>query len=430
MKWDRKLAFFALLVFAVQATAAGYDYPFADPYVATVVGTPHAYRAELPQRVPVRQHELKVFPDREMPELLWYGDRLRYSVVAQEGEAPLVFSIAGTGASHTTAKMKLYQQAFYQAGFHVVSLPSPTHPNFITSASESSVPGTLAKDSEDLYHVMELIQKELDDRVQVSEYYLTGYSLGAAQAAFVTRLDDERRSFNFSKVLMLNPPVSLYNSVVILDGMLENNIPGGMDNFNEFYQKLIRKFTEVYVDEDRVEFNDEFLFQVYEHITERGQIPDDSNLAALIGMAFRISSSNMFFTSDVMTDFGFIKPKNLRLSSTSSLTDLSKVGVGVRFTDYLNEFLLPFLQKSNPAVDRQQVIDDASLKSIEGYLRSNDRIGLVHNADDVILATGELEYLRDLFGKRAKIYPVGGHLGNMEHRDNVAFMVDYFKGAH
>jgi hypothetical protein len=71
--------------------------------------------------------------------------------------------------------------------------------------------------------------------VEVTDFFLTGYSLGAAQSAFVAKLDEEDKVFNFRKVLLVNPPVSLYNSVQILDKMLEENIPGGLDNFNAFY---------------------------------------------------------------------------------------------------------------------------------------------------------------------------------------------------
>mgnify|MGYP000208115496 CR=1 FL=1 len=39
------------------------------------------------------------------------------------------------------------------------------------------------------------------------------------------KLDDERGSFNFRRVVMLNPPVRLYNSISLLDRMLEN-LPG------------------------------------------------------------------------------------------------------------------------------------------------------------------------------------------------------------
>ena len=50
------------------------------------------------------------------------------------------------------------------------------------------------------------------------------------------------------------------------------------------------------------------------------------------------------------------------------------------------------------------------------------------NADEIILAPGELEYLRDVFGARAKIFPTGGHGGNLTYRDNVEYMVQFFKG--
>ena len=44
------------------------------------------------------------------------------------------------------------------------------------------------------------------------------------------------RSFNFKKVLLLNPSVNLYNSISKLDRFLEN-IPGGVDNFNKMFKQ-------------------------------------------------------------------------------------------------------------------------------------------------------------------------------------------------
>jgi hypothetical protein len=49
------------------------------------------------------------------------------------------------------------------------------------------------------------------------------------------------------------------------------------------------------------------------------------------------------------------------------------------------------------------------------------------NDNDFILAPGELDYLRQLFGERTKVYPRGGHLGNLEYRDNMAYFVEFFK---
>ena len=74
------------------AQGVNYDYPFTNPFAATVIGTPNAYKAELPQKIPVELWELEVFPDREVPDLLWYDKKLRYSLVPQDAPAPLIFS--------------------------------------------------------------------------------------------------------------------------------------------------------------------------------------------------------------------------------------------------------------------------------------------------------------------------------------------------
>src|SRR4051794_35412655 len=74
-----------------------------DPLAYTVAGTPRAEQVELPALRPyhnVRVDTVKVLPDRRVPDVLWFeGQGLRYGLVYQETRAPLVFLIAGTGAS-------------------------------------------------------------------------------------------------------------------------------------------------------------------------------------------------------------------------------------------------------------------------------------------------------------------------------------------
>ena len=70
-----------------------------------------------------------------------------------------------------------------------------------------------------------------------------------------------------------------------------------------------------------------------------------------------------------------------------------------------------------------------SLRSIEDYLRTSPKFGLIHNEDDLILLPGEIDYLRNLFGSRATIFPHGGHCGNMAYTDNVSAMVGFFSNA-
>ncbi len=411
-----------LLVSASWADSEVYDYPIVNPYAATVVGTPSPQKASLPEKVRIKNMKMTVFQDRVIPDVFWYHEKLRYALAYQKSEAPLIFVIAGTGADYNSFKMQILQNAFFDAGFHVISLPSPTHPNFIVTASTSMVPGNILEDSQDLYRVMDLAWKQVKNRTAVSEFYLTGYSLGGAQAAFISKLDEEKRIFDFKKVLIINPPVSLYNSVIILDAMLENSIPGGMKHFNSFFEQMMGKFSEIYKTMDYIDFDDDFLYEVYQR-----HLSDESTLAALIGLVFRISSSNMMFTSDVLTNGGFIVPKNRMLSDSDSLTDYFKVTIRTGFIDYYNEFFYPYFKTQQPGLSSQKLIERMGLKSIESYLRNAGNIALMTNQDDFILAPGEVDYIRRIFGSRAKIYPRGGHCGNMNHKDNIEYMISFFK---
>ncbi|ABB31237.1 VacJ family lipoprotein [Geobacter metallireducens RCH3] len=407
------------LVSPVGAAEEVYEYPFADPYAATVIGTPKELQAEVPRKIPFREPEVTVFEDRPVPDILWYDRKLRYSIATQRRPAPLIFLIAGMGAGHNDPKIQFLQRVFFKAGFHVVCLPSATHPNFIPAASGSGIPGFLMEDARDLYRAMELITRDVREDVTITGFDLAGYSLGADHAAFLAELDNRLSQFRFNKVLLINPPVSLYHAAGVLDEMIKK-IPGGEEKFQEFFDNAFRAFTAIYQSNERVEFTGDFLF--------RGRKPNDENLAALIGLSFRLAVANMAFTSDVFTNAGYIKPKNLELSTTDSLTDYFKVADLVKFLDYFRDLLAPYYLEQIPGMTERQLIEQLSLRSIEQFLRNSPSVYLVHNVDDMLLAPGDIDYLKDVFGSRARIYPRGGHCGNIDHRVNVAHMLEIFRG--
>jgi len=425
-KWRHSLLLGCILLLAMVCVgqAASYDYPFADPIEATILSTPKSVQAELPEKIRVKKYEtISVFPERQVPDVFWYNKELRYSIAYHKEKAPLMILIAGTGAGYDSAKMQMMQKAFFQAGFHVLALSSPTHPNFIVAASSTGMPGDIRSDARDIYHVLEKLWQRSSKKELVSDFYLTGYSLGGSQAAFVAKLDEERKVFNFKKVLMINPALNIYDSAVKLDKMLVDNIPGGIYHFDDFYKKLIQNITKSYVQGDFVDLAGNFFYQAYSNI-----IPSPQEGRAVIGFSFRISLANMLFTADVMTNSGYLVPKNLKLSRTASLTDYCKVASrGNGFLEYAENLFYPYFKRREPNLSFQALIARSSLRSIESYLRNSDKIGLVTNVDDIILADGDIDYFKQVFGSRAKIYPRGGHCGNMAYKDNVHYMVNFFK---
>ncbi len=415
---------FASLAFAAVNTVPNYNYPIKDRFAATVVGTPEEYRAKLPDDIPFKGRSITIFPERVTPDVFFYGHELLYSVALQDDAAPLIFLIAGTGASHNGSKNTDMAKAFYQAGFHVVSISSPTYNNFVIAASTTGVVGHAERDAEDIYRVFEMIWAELKDEITATSFNVTGYSLGGFNAAFVSKLDEERQSFNFRRVLLINPPVSLYNSISLLDRMTQD-IPGGVNNFDKFVDRLIRAYTSTlrstgYIDTANAG-GDDFLYDTYKALNLK-----DEELAALIGTSFRVSSASLVFTSDVMADFGYIKPKGLVLNRYSDLRLYNDVSLRLGFTDYYHEFFYPFYKAEYPTMTRDEFISSMSLTSIENYLRNTKKITMMGNADDVILEPGEIDFFPRVFGDRATIYPVGGHCGNMSYPDNVAHMVAAF----
>lgn len=405
------------------ASAAPDVVATSNPYLATVAGAPAQLKAQVPPTIPLKVRRLPRYAGREIPDALHYGARLEYSYAKQNGPAPLIFVIAGTGVAHDSELSQFLMRAFYAAGFHVVGITSPTHPTFIIAASSTKVPGEQRHDAQDLYDAMQKIWAEIGPRMQVTSFYLTGYSIGGTNAAFVAMLDEERKAFDFTRVLLLDPCVDLYTTISKLDRFLEN-IPGGVDNLDRALAKIVERVGAMPSSATAIMFSPDLAFAAI-----RRNPPTDEELIALIGVSFRLSASALIFTSDVMTNFGFIKPANIILTPNTTLDDYAQVALRVGLTDYFHEYMWPYFDKAKTttAATRTEFAALQSLKSIRPYLTSARKIGVVSNRDDVLLGPGEIDFLIDAFDARAKIFPTGGHLGNLEQRDVIAYMVDYFK---
>jgi hypothetical protein len=64
------LLIFLSFFFAAGAWAAveDYGYPYADPLVATVLGTPKADQAAVSRDIPRKEKKIVIFPDRKLPD--------------------------------------------------------------------------------------------------------------------------------------------------------------------------------------------------------------------------------------------------------------------------------------------------------------------------------------------------------------------------
>ncbi|MCZ4324141.1 conserved exported hypothetical protein [Pseudomonas sp. 8BK] len=413
-------------VSATDIDASSYGYPIKNPFEATLATTPPELRPKLPTDADINQsdYQIKLRPEREfeLPDNFWPVTKMRYRMAKQSGEAPLIFIIAGTGAHYASSTPEYLKKLFYGAGYHVVQLSSPTSYDFMTSASRFATPGITREDADDLYRTMQAVRAQ-HPRLKVSEYHLTGYSLGALQAAFVSELDETRRSFNFKRVLLLNPPVNLYTSVTNLDRLVQTKVEG-IDNSTTFYELVLGKLTRYFQNKGYVDINDALLYD-FQNSTEQ---LSDEQMAMLIGAAFRFSSADIAFTSDLINRRGLITPINYPISEGTSLTPFFRRALQCDFDCYLTEQLIPMWRARTDGGSVAQLIDQVSLYGVADYLKNSSKIAVMHNADDVILGPGDLGFLRRTLGDRLTVYPLGGHCGNLNYRVNSDAMLEFFRG--
>src|SRR5882762_5829617 len=223
---------------------------------ATVFGTPPQDMAPMPSRVPLAEINIALPWARPLPDVFWFDRKLRVWLSAQDKPAPLAILISGTGSDGNTAELSILRGALYGAGYHVLTMPSPTFPGFIVSTSSTGVAGDLLQDGHDLYAAMQRIIAHLPQHAPITEIDVLGYSLGGANAAIVKSIDATEGKLKIHRTVMINPPVSLFSSINRLDQLFALNIGSGDAGLENLYRKLYTRLANLYRASDKVQIDD------------------------------------------------------------------------------------------------------------------------------------------------------------------------------
>jgi len=175
---------------------------------ATVYGTPPQDIAPMPAKVPLVEINMHMPWARPVPDVFWFGRDLRVWFSSQDKPAPLAIVISGTGGDGNTAVLSTLRGALYGAGYHVLTMPSPTFPGFIVSASTTGIAGDLVQDGHDLYSAMQRVVAHLPGKVRITDIDILGYSLGGANAGVVKSIDASEHKLNIHRAVMIEPPVT------------------------------------------------------------------------------------------------------------------------------------------------------------------------------------------------------------------------------
>jgi ABC-type transporter lipoprotein component MlaA/pimeloyl-ACP methyl ester carboxylesterase len=327
------------------------------------------------------------------------GRRVPFSVWLQPQAAPIVYLIPGIGAHRRSATPTALAELLHEHGYSVAVVSSPFHSEFIASGLSALYPGYTPGDAMDLYQAFSALDKDVRERHPgaLGHASLLGYSLGGLEALRIAQLENEPgAAISFDRVVAINPPVDISHASRQFDRYFDAPLEWSEPERTERVLTLAMKLILLAQDE-----------------TPEARLPFDRvESEFLVGLSVR--------TSLVQA----LEAIALRGGGELNIPEQRKDTQGVLYAEinasslrrYAEELAVPSLVKTYGA-DRSALFAEANLPSLEQTLRSDTRIRALTNADDFILDEKGLAWLQGTLGARIRVFPEGGHLGNLSHPD-------------
>jgi pimeloyl-ACP methyl ester carboxylesterase len=305
----------------------------------------------------------------------------------------------------------------------VLTLPSPTFPDFIVSTSSTGVAGDLMQDGHDLYDAMQRIIKHLPKHGAITAIDVLGYSLGGANAAIVKSIDAKEGKLKIRRAVMINPPVSLFASIDRLDKLFAQSIGNGDTGLENLYRRLYTRLANLYRASEKVTIDDTDLLGAAASV-----LKTDADFSAAIALTFRLELVDVFFAGDLYARTGVVIDPAHPPGPHDSLQEIDKQLRQKTFAEYFNKVFVPYYTAHRPGSTAQSLQADNRLNIIESDIKASPDYYALTNSDDLILDQAELQWLKGTLGSRIVVYDHGGHLGNLGEKQQIADMLKMLSG--
>ena len=335
----------------------------------------------------------------------------RYSVWMQKQPADLVFIVPGLGDHYRNSQAALLAEAIYNAGYSVAIISNPFCWEFTQSALTSMAPGYTRADAKDLYHHIARILDDINEEHpgKVKDISIVGYSLGALQAAFLTRNDVIEHRLNIKRYVLLSPPVNLIYGLTTLDK----------------YYSIWKNWDAVTLTNNRNMAVGFYKGYSYGALKTDSYLPVTEEQASfVIGFMFRMSLGDVMkkiIERHPMEIFGEV--------SSWKQQEFEKQLERYGFQRYVDTFL----KEAHPTIFAtsepfKHVNGICSLPAMANELKQNKNIVALHTADDFLLNDYDRNWLKRAMGDRLVMLDHGSHLGYFCMPQALDIIVKLIKG--
>lgn len=325
------------------------------------------------------------------------GKRLSYNVWLQKERAPLVYVTPGLGSHRLSTTTLSVAEHLFRSGFSVVTVTSVFHPEFMENASTAALPAYPPTDSGDLLAAITAVDQSLQGKhpERLGKRAFVGCSMGGYQALYLAAHEVKQAPgmVKFDRYVGINTPISLHHGAECVDRFHDAPLAWPAEERQMRVNNAVHK------------------------VGALAALPPQSLAAPpfdavesrfLIGANFRLTLRDIVFSSQSRENLGILQSpisKWRRDPAYQEIMDFS-------FKDYVRLFALPYL--ASKGVSAAEFQRQVTLRSFTTPLRRQSKARVITNRNDFLLAPGDLAWLRSTLGsKHLKVFPDGGHLGNL-----------------
>ena len=377
----------------IDVSQIAVDYPYKDNAImATVMGTPSSQWYKLKKGKAPKVKKFKAI--KKVPEILRQWSDYEYGVWTQKNAAPLMILVSGTGSLYNSGLTMYMANVFYDRGYNVIALSSPTTMPYIVSQSKNNYAGYIKDESTHMYELIATaVSREKAEGMKVTKTHIGGYSLGGFQSLLIHELDSEDKKIGIEKSLMLNSPVSILTATQRLDSYLVENGIYNAEGLEKFLDNIFGKL----VYDEKIELSDVDFTDVRSAVSKL-QLKD-SDFEVLTGLLFRFYSANMTFAGEVFSGkdaVGRLSDKKT-YKKFDSVTKEFREGLSVSFDEYSKEILYPYLKKNKyPDLTMEQFIKEFDLRNSQEFIEKNNKnIIFITSTNDVLYSSQDIDYIKN-----------------------------------
>ncbi|MGE3181556.1 MAG: MlaA family lipoprotein [Phycisphaerae bacterium] len=323
------------------------------------------------------------------------GKKLPYTLWLQKQAAPVVFVLPGFGGHRQSAASLMLAELLYNEGYSVAAVSSATNFEFMRSAATTPVPGYPLIDAADTQAALDAVWRDMRNEHgnRVTGKLLVGMSLGGYHALHIAALRRDAAS-DYEAILAINPPVQLDYAAQQPD-----------EYFNAFMSFPVDER------DDRAALALQKIAQRSQPVDRTAAPISDTEAQFLVGLSYRLALHDMIWVSRARRDPGFLETRWTPLEKAAASQEI----LSYSLMEYAYGFLFPYLRdEANVIHSADEMFRRSDLRMVEEPLRNAANVGVLTNANDFLLSTEDVDWLRGLLGpSRLRLFERGGHLGNL-----------------